>query len=258
MAGSDTGFLQHFTSASYGDAFADVYDEICALDEDTAGAVALLRDLAGSGPIIELGVGTGRLALPLADAGVPVWGVDASEAMLARLDLRRAGRDIRLVRGGLEHFVLPAGAPRFGVAVLAWNTLFCLLSVTAQEQCLRRATESLGEGGHVVLDAYVPFEGFRPPGGFVEIQALDVDRLVLRAYRQDATDPAVVIGQTVVFREGACRLLPWALRPCGPDALDTLAAGAGLVLVDRFGGWARQPFGSGAARHVSVYRRAPG
>jgi SAM-dependent methyltransferase len=241
---------------TYGDAFADVYDEWYehpggAGDADAA--VATLAELAAGGSVLELGVGSGRLAVPLAQRGVPTWGIDASPAMLARLDGRPGSSAVRAVLGDMADPAasLPAGAPRFTVVVAAFNTFFLLPSADAQRSCLAGVGGLLDDGGVVVLECFVPADPSERER-VVEPRRVGLDHVVLTVSDHRPTEQ-VVVGQHVEIRESGIRLRPWVLRYATPTQLDDLAAGAGLRLRHRWGGWDRRPFDETAVVHVSVY-----
>lgn len=254
--------MEGYGPSSYGDAFADVYDEWYGAGAGQAGdpqaAAAALAELAGGGAVLELGVGSGRLAVPLAERGVPVWGIDASAAMLDRLAARPGGDKVRAVLGDMADpaaALAGAGAPRFAVVVAAFNTFFLLADDGAQERCLQGCAGLLAPGGAIVLECYVPGA---PPAGVervVEPARVAVDHVVLTVTEHDPVRQRVV-GQHVELRAGGTRLRPWVLRYRYPEQLDELAAAAGLRLQGRWAGWDRRPFTELDRAHVSLYQAA--
>ena len=156
--------MQGYDASSYGDAFADVYDDWYEGISDVDLTVVELLDLAGSGPVLELGVGTGRIAVPLAEAGlaigVTVVGIDASEAMLARLAWRDPGGLVTPIHGDMRSD-LPDGP--FGLVFAAYNTLFNLTDEGAQARCFADVADRLRPGGRFVIEAFVPDDP--PPRG---------------------------------------------------------------------------------------------
>lgn len=242
---------------SYGEAFADVYDDWYADVSDTEGTVARLASLAAGRPVLELGIGTGRLALPLAAAGVAVSGIDASPAMVARLAAKPGGDRIPVAVGDMADLeaVAPPAGTRFGVVFAAFNTLFNLTDVTAQQRCLRGAAARLAADGRVVVEANV-FDPDPDPREAVTVRSMEPGRVVLSVSRADPAAQTVT-GQFVDLADGApVRLRPWSLRYASPEQLDELAAGAGLVLDGRWGGWRGEPFTDASGLHVSQYRLA--
>jgi SAM-dependent methyltransferase len=254
-AGRDDGRIDGYGPQTYGDAFADVYDDWYADAGDPAAAVATLADLAGGGPVLELGVGSGRLAVPLAATGTPVWGLDASDAMLALLAERDGARLVRVCRGDMASpaaALSGAGAPPFAVVAAAFNTFFLLASAAAQQQCLAEVATLLAPGGVVALECFVPGD---PPEGVEQVlepRRVAVDHVVLTVTTHDPGSQ-VVRGQHVELRESGTRLRPWLLRYATPAQLDEMAATAGLARRERWSSWDRQPFDEASAMHVSVY-----
>jgi SAM-dependent methyltransferase len=249
--GPDTCGPDTYGPDTYGNAIADVYDDWYAAVSDVDGTVATIAGLAGGGRVLELGIGTGRLALPLAATGVEVHGVDASPAMLERLRAKPGGDAIPVTVAdfGAE---LPAG--EFAVVFVAFNTLLNLTTPGAVERCFTLVAGALVEGGTFVVEAFVPADEVVDRG--VDVRRVDRDEVVLSVF---ATDGDVVHGSLVSLTEaGGVRLRPWAVRPLGPDALDAIASAAGFEVARRNGGWQDEPFDDGADRHVTVYRLAGG
>jgi SAM-dependent methyltransferase len=252
--------VEGYAPSTYGDAFADVYDEWYGDVGDPAAAVAAVARLAGGGPVLELGVGSGRLAVPLAEPApgpaLEVWGLDASAAMLDRLAARPGGARVRAVRGDMADPgpALGTGAPAFAVVVAAFNTFFLLADEDAQQRCLAGAAALLAPGGRVVLEAFVPADPPRDAETVLEPRRVELDRVVFTISTHRPADQ-VVDGQHVELRESGIRLRPWSLRYATPDQLDALAAGAGLTLEDRWERWDGTPFDTASTVHVSVYGR---
>ena len=243
-----------FGPQTYGEAFADVYDDWYADISDGAATVTRVRDMADGGPVLELGVGTGRLALPLAEAGIPTWGVDASAPMLARLRAKAGGTGVRLVQADMA---APALAPdsRFTVVFCAYNTFFNLDTPAAQRACLAWVAAALAPGGRLVVEAFVPADADEEPGDRVTVRSVQADRVVLSVARR-AADTQVITGQFVELGPaGGIRLRPYRVRYLFPDQLDAVAATVGLALTDRWATWDRTPFTAASANHVSVYGR---
>jgi SAM-dependent methyltransferase len=241
--------VRGYDAASYGDGMADVYDAWYAGLTGTEACVATLAELADGGPVLELGVGTGRLAIPLAARGVEVHGVDASAPMLEQLAAKPGGDAVRAVVGDMAG-PLPPGP--FPLVFVAYNTFFNLTTPEAQARCLRAVRAVLAPGGRFVLEAFVPDEE-APATQEVEVRTIDADRVVLHV---SAHDPArrEVRSQFVEITEGGIRLRPTFLHYLAPAELDALAGEAGLALATRWGGWDRLPFDDSSEVHVSVYR----
>lgn len=244
--------MQGYTSSSYGDAFADVYDDWYADLDDPVAWRDLLVDLLPEHDraLLELGIGTGRLAIPLAAAGHEVHGIDASEAMLARIpDEHRRGLHLHL---GDMVDDLPAG--RFGVVFCGFNTFFNLLSSERQQAAMRAVAARLSPGGTFVVDAAVFDENADPPAGAaVELRSMTTDHVVLSVSRANHRDQRAE-GQFIDIGAAGVRLRPWAIRWATPDELDHMAANAGLILTERWADVQRTPFTMASTRHISLYR----
>ncbi len=246
--------MQGYGPTSYGEAFADVYDDWYEHISDVDATVTRGRALAGDGTALELGVGTGRLALPLAATGVPTWGVDASAAMLHRLRAKPGGHAVRVVQADMAAPGLSADG-RFAVVFCAYNTFFNLDAPEAQRNCLAWVARALAPHGRLAIEAFVPTDAAETPEGPVSVRSVDADRVVVSVATRDV--PAQTIsGQFVDVSEGGVRLRPYRVRYLFPDQLDALAAATGLARVDRWADWDGTPFTADSPNHVSVYARS--
>jgi len=238
----------------YGRSFADVYDrwygDLDPIDE----IVSTVTALAPGWDLLELGVGSGRLAVPLAAAGFAVTGIDASGPMLRLLpdpaDLTSS--PCQPVLGDMA--VLPFAAECFDVVLVAYNTLFNLTTVNAQLACLSEAARCLRPDGRLVIDAFVPAD---PPETrrqmVTRVRSTD-DELVLIATRQDGRSD-LVEGAHLQFTAAGMVSRPWSILSCGPDELDDRATAAGLQLAARRATWRGDDFHADSSRHISVYER---
>ncbi len=243
--------MEGYEPRTYGDTFADVYDEWYGDVSDVEGTVEVVVELAAGRPVLELGVGTGRLAVPIAARGLEVHGIDASEAMIRQL-LAKPGADaVTAVVADMARFDV-ADPGHFGVVLAAFNTLFNVTSARDQAACLDRVAASLAEGGHLLVEAFVPSEPPVRPVGALEVRAVEIDRVHLTATWRDPAAQTVA-GQHIEISEAGIGLRPWFLRYASPEELDAMATCAGLDLVDRWSDWRRGPFDPGGERHVSVY-----
>jgi SAM-dependent methyltransferase len=245
--------VEGYGPASYGDRFADVYDDWYPGLSDVDTTVAALLELAGEGPVLELGVGTGRLAIPLASAGaargIAVSGVDSSTAML---DVMRGkpGADLIDVHVGDMVDAMPDGP--FELIFVAYNTLFNLADPDRQVSCFAAAADRLTPGGRFVVEAFVP--DLSRDGPAVTLRSMTVDRVVLSVSNHHPAEQ-LAEGQFIELTEaGTIRLRPWSIRYAPPDELDAMAAAAGLRLEHRWLGFGDREFRDGDERHVSVWR----
>jgi SAM-dependent methyltransferase len=235
--------------ATYGEQCAEVYDEWFGAFEE--GAVERMAEWAGGGRALELGIGTGLVALPLAARGVEVEGVDSSEAMVARLRAKPGGERLRVSMG---NFADVAVEGEFSLIFVIYNTLFALQTQEEQARCFRNVAEHLAEGGVFVVETFVP----RPVHagvGEVRAGAVTTARAGLKVSRHDPVGQKLR-SQHVVFTDGGVRLYPVEVRYVWPAELDLMAPLAGLTLRERWGGWGREEFTAASQKHVSVYESA--
>ncbi len=219
----------------------------------TRPSAAWSNSQAASGRVLELGVGTGRLAVPMTAAGLRVVGVDSSEAMLAKLRERDTAGTVEAVLGDIAHD-LPAGP--FDAVLVAYNTIFNLLGEHDQPRLFRRIAEQLAPGGVFVVEAFVPHADAADGSSEVTVRSMAVDHVVL-SVSVNRPDEQLAEGQFVQISErGGVRLRPWSIRWATPGQLDDMAAAAGLRLDARLGDMGGAPFTDDGAQHVSIYRRA--
>jgi SAM-dependent methyltransferase len=251
--------VEGYEANTYGDRFAEVYDDWYGDVTDAAACterLARLVEEVGGGPVLELGIGSGRLALPLAARGLEVHGIDASAAMLAALTAKPGGAELTVTLGDMAALDLGGTGP-FSVVFVAFNTFFNLGTIDEQRRCLQRVAEVLTPTGCFVLEAFVPPEGGADGidgDGAVTPRHITADDVVLTVSRHDPGRQTIT-GQHVHITEGGIRLRPWHLRYAAPAELDRLAADAGLTLHWRAAGWRDEPFDSTSNVHVSAYRR---
>jgi SAM-dependent methyltransferase len=250
--------VEGYDASTYGDRFADVYDQWYDDPEGTAAIIERLTALAGAvaqappTEVLELGVGTGRLAVPLATAGIAVTGIDASPEMLRRLHEKAAaaGAGVTAVHGDMAG-PLPDGP--FDLVVVAHNTFFNLTTEDAQQACLAEIARVLAPAGRFVIEAFVPATEAGSESS-VQVRSITADRVVLFVDRHDP-ERGEAWSSFVDITEGGIRLRPCHVRYLSPDALDAMASAAGLVLDERAADWTGAPFDDGSTHHVSVYRR---
>jgi len=235
---------------SFGEDTAEVYDDVKRGDE--VATVAFLEHLAGGGPALELAIGTGRIALPLAARGVQVDGIDLSPAMVARLRAKPGGDQIAVTMGDFAEVPVP-GAYR--LIFVVFNTLFNLLTQDDQVRCFENVAAHLTDDGSFVVEAFVPtFLTRLRTDQYVDAEAIGVDQVRLDVGRHDPVTQRLNESHVVLSSEGV-RLYPIVTRYAWPSELDLMARIAGLRLKDRWAGWNQEPFTAASSTHVSVYGR---
>ena len=238
--------------STYGQRIADVYDHWPRLPANTERAVEFLAAAAGRGPILELGIGTGRLALPLAQRGFAVQGIDASPAMVAKLRAKPGGDRITIAMGNFADMAI---AGRFSLIFVAFNTFFGLLGQDDQVRCFRGIAEHLDDDGVFVIEVFVPDLTRFTHGQRVGVTDLGTEAVYLETSVHDPVAQRVR-SHHVVITAGGVKLYPVEVRYAWPSELDLMARMAGLRLRERWEGWSREAFGASSGAHASVYERA--
>jgi SAM-dependent methyltransferase len=231
--------------------WAAVYDELHG-HVDPSAAVERLCELAAGGPVLELGIGTGRVAIPLAARGVPVHGIDASEAMVQQLRAKPGGAAIPVTLGD---FAAVAVDGRYAVVYVVFSTIFGLLTQDAQVACFRNVAARLAPGGVFVVEAFVPDVVRFDRQQRVHVHRIEPGRVDASLSRHEPVAQRI-ISQHVTLTDGGVRLLPIELRYAWPSELDLMARLAGLRLRERCGDWQRGRFTETSSIHVSIYERA--
>jgi SAM-dependent methyltransferase len=251
MPGADQPFdASAFDPAEYGRQAAPGYDEL-HIELDPSAAVATLADLAGGGPVVEFGIGSGRLALPLAGRGLAVHGIEGSPDMAELLRNKPGGRDVPVVLGD---FAQATAGEDFQLAFLAYNTIFALPSQDAQVDCFVNAARHLRPGGQFVVEAWVPDVGAFRNGAAVRPVQVSGDRVELEVANLHAAEQTMLTTK-VHLSETGIRLIPANHRYAWPSELDLMARIAGLRLRHRWENWQRDPFVDASTTHVSVWEK---
>jgi SAM-dependent methyltransferase len=234
---------------SFGEEAAEEYDDAPRGDE--AAAVAFLEGLAGGGPALELAVGTGRIALPLAARGVRVDGVDLSTAMVGRLRAKPGGDRIPVTMGDFADMPVTGD---YRLIYVVFNTLFNLLTQEDQMRCFENVAAHLTDDGSFVVEAFAPAFLYRlRDDQYVDAEAIGVEEVRLDVARHDPAKQLLEESHLSLSPEGI-RLNPIVTRYAWPAELDLMARIAGLRLKERWDGWNREPF-TGNHNVVSVYGR---
>ena len=242
---------------SFGEDVAETYDDVQRFSKtpsrcDRAAAVAFLEGLAGGGSALELAVGTGWIALPLADRGIRVDGVDISPAMVERLRAKPGGEQIPVTIGDFADVPVPG---TYRLIFVVANTLFNLLTQDDQVRCFENVAAHLTDDGVFLIEAFRPDFLYRlRDDQYVNAEAIEVDEVRLDVARHDPVKQLLEESHVSLSRDGV-RLNPIVTRYAWPSELDLMARIAGLRLKERWGGWNREPFTSTSSNCVSVYGR---
>jgi SAM-dependent methyltransferase len=212
-------------------------------------AVDLLADLVGAGDALELGIGTGRLAIPLSQRGVHVYGIELSPAMVAALRTKPGGHDIDVTIGD---FATATVDNAFRLVYLVRNTITNLITQDEQVECFRNAAAHLQFGGLFVIENYIPALQRLPPGETNVVFEATPTRVGFEEY--DIADQVAVSHHYWVI-DGQLRTLSSPHRYLWPSELDLMARLAGMTLRHRWDGWNREPFTSQSRNHVSVWQK---
>ena len=241
---AEEGYFGERVAARYDALSADMFDPAVL-----GPTVDMLAELAGGGRVLEFAIGTGRVALPLAERGVEVVGIDNSEAMVAQLRGKPGAERVEALVGDMAATRVEG---EFSLVYLVFNTIFNLVTQDGQVACFENAAAHLGSGGRFVIEARVP-----------ELQRLPLGQTVLpwradpggiSAYVYDVVTQRLS-GQHHHFIDGRVESSPTEMRYAWPAELDLMARIAGLRLQDRWGGWRREPFTHLSPAHVSVYEK---
>jgi SAM-dependent methyltransferase len=236
----------------FGEHVAARYDESSAEMFDPAvvdPAVDFLAELAGDGAALELGIGTGRIALPLAARGVRVQGIDLSEAMAARLRAKPGSEEIGVTIGD---FATTRVDGTFSLAYLVYNTIGNLTTQDEQVACFQNAADHLQPRGCFVIEKGVPSLRRLPPGETFRVFDFGPTHVGV-----DELDPATqrLVSHHFSLVDGVWKLASTPFRDVWPSELDLMARLAGMRLRERWSGWNREPFTSESTKHVSVWEK---
>lgn len=244
--------MDGYGSATYGDAIAGVYDRLYGGRPDAEHAAAFLSAAADGGRALELGIGTGRIAIPLAAHGVEVHGIDASEAMIRHLASKAPGNGIHAAVGNFADLAM---ATSFELIYAVFSSFFGLTTQEAQVGCFGRVADHLEGAGVFVLEAFVPDPSRYVQGRYVGATHVETSSAGIDVSLHDSVNQTVST-QHVLVESSGTRLFPSLIRYAWPSELDLMAQLAGLRLRDRWADWSCSPFTSASRNHVSVYERA--
>ncbi len=240
--------MNFYSEKTYGERVAGVYDEWYS--EFDPLAVDALAELAHGGRALELGIGTGRIALPLSAKNIEVHGIDAALSMISRLREKEGGARLTITEGNFADVPVEG---EFALVYIMFNTFFALSSQDEQVSCFRNVAKHLTRDGAFVIEAFVP-DLNRFTGGQVNwATKVTADEVQLDVGQHDMATQKVV-SQKVVITEGNVRLYPVQIRYAWPSEFDLMAQLAGLRLHERWSNWKRDPFTSESGQHISIYK----
>lgn len=245
--GGDDGYFDERIAARYDDDAADL-----STPETLTPTVDFLERLAGTGAALEFGVGTGRVALPLAERGIEVHGIDLSSAMIARL---RGKPGAERVATTIGDFATARVEGSFSLVYLVFNTIMNLTTQAEQVACFRNAAAHLEPGGCFVIEVGVPQLQRLPPGETFQVfhgseDSWGIDEIDVVTQRSTSHHLEIV--------DGRVEAMSMPFRYVWPAELDLMAELAGMHLRDRYGGWNQEPFTAESRLHVSVWQLPPG
>jgi SAM-dependent methyltransferase len=240
----EDGYFDERVAARYDESAAEMFDS-AIVDP----VIDFLVEIAGNGRALELGIGTGRIALPLAQRGVPVHGIELSKAMVARLRAKPGGEDIGMTIGD---FATTTVDGTFSVAYLVFNTILNLTTQSAQVACFRNVAAHLEPGGCFVIEVGVPGLQRLPPGETFHVFHVSESRWGIDEY--DVATQGLTSHHFEIV-DGQVERFSVPFRYAWPSELDLMAQLAGMRLRERWSGWKREPFTSDSRKHVSVWEK---
>lgn len=242
-----------YSNNQYGEVFADVYDDWYHDLDSVDDVVGFVVQLAEHTSVLELGVGTGRLAIPLAQSGLRVVGIDSSPAMLAALSAKPDGH---LVETLLGHMVADMPSGPFGVVLIAYNTLFNLLTEYEQQECLQRSAQCLTPGGHIIVDCFVPDDSL-PDQLADAIHRSNSTSQIMSRWQVDRESQVINGVFTQVSGNSPDISRPYSVRYATVSQVDFMAHAAGLVVEQRWSSYAHDVFTDSSVRQITVFGIAP-
>jgi cyclopropane fatty-acyl-phospholipid synthase-like methyltransferase len=245
--------MEGYRPETYGEKMANTYDAFARmrLGELPVAVVDRLAQLAGGGRALELGIGTGRVALPLAARGVEVAGLDVSAPMVAKMQEKPGGDRIQVTMGDMVDVGVDGS---FNLVFVVFNTFFALLTQEEQITCFRNVAARLERGGCFLIEAFFPDVSRYDRNQRVDALDVSIDGVVISVAMHDRAAQRIDAANLTLGEDGI-GVMPVALRYAWPSELDLMAQLAGLALESRWGDWSGAPFTSSSDRHISVYRK---
>jgi len=239
--------MDDYQDETYGERIAGIYDEWYGGVSEAV--LTTLRELAQGGRALELGIGTGRVALPLQELGVEVHGIDASQAMLDRLRAKPGGENLPVTLGSFADLSVDG---QYTMIYVLFNTFYALLTQEEQIRCFQNVAHHLEPSGLFVIEAFVP-----DLNRYRDLQDVRAAQVGVNEVRLDVSqlDPVkqLITTEHLVLEEGGVHLYPVKLRYAWPSEFDLMARIAGLHLKHRWSTWEKAAFSKESGKHISVY-----
>jgi SAM-dependent methyltransferase len=243
--------MRDWDYSSYGQLYADDYDGLFGGRTDLEACTRCIRDWAAGGPVLEFGIGTGRIALPLAEMGVEVHGIDTSEKMVALMRAKPGGARIPVTMGDFCDTVVDRP---FSVVLVLYSTLFCITSQEDQIRCFENAARHLRPGGLFVVEAFLHDRARFVKGQFIQVREIDTHSVTLQVSRHDALHQLLETQRIGLSPQGI-KLLPNRLRYIWPSELDLMGRIAGFRLRERWSDWYGGRFTADSEQYIAIYER---
>lgn len=241
--------MEKYKEDTYGERIAGIYDELYSKYENDM--IETLAELSRGGRTLELGIGTGRIALPLQHKGITVHGIDASPAMIAKLRAKPGGDKVQITMGNFADVGVESS---YSLIYVVFNTFFSLLTQDEQVRCIGNVAKHLEPDGYFLVEAFVP-----DMCRFSGQQAFRVVNIGDHEVQLDASqiDPITqqITSQHIMLTEEGIKFYPVKLRYVWPSEFDLMARLAGLRLKYRWGDWNKSEFRADSGKHVSVYEQ---
>ncbi len=244
--------MRGYQSDTYGDRIAGVYDDLHPAGPDVTDAVKFLAERAGTGPVLELGIGTGRISLPLSTQGIEVHGIESSARMIERLREKPGGEAIVVHQGDMAD--VDTGTGGYTLIFVSFNTFWMLLTQDDQVRCVRNAADRLAEGGLLVIEGSLPDLATLGQRKSVEPFALNADGVSVDITVRDQLTQRID-RQHVTIDEKGVRIQPLSFRYVLPAELDLMARLAGLRPKERYATWAGAPVTLSSRSLIAVYEK---
>jgi SAM-dependent methyltransferase len=239
--------MNDYSEETYGERIAGVYDQWYSKFDPSA--ILTLAELAHGGVALELGIGTGRIAIPLLNTGLLVHGIDASESMVARLHAKPGGEKIPVKMG---NFAEVSVAGQYSLIYVVFNTFFSLLTQDEQVHCFQNVAKHLASDGVFVIEAFVPDLKRFIGGQEIRLTRIEVNEVQIDV-SQIEPDTQVITSQHIVLSEQGTHFYPIKVRYVWPVEMDLMAQLSQLRLKERWSDWDKTLFTAESGKHISVY-----